>query len=206
MKSLKYAIVTFLILLSIQVNGQATPNEVTNSFLNTLKIIDLPEGKEVMKELVFRDNISFPIISSYEVVFEGDIITDLENIRGYKKLVLIKGANKNGTAIEKRYIIICYQDLVENTWKVFEFRESLNLINEMNATQNDIDHPRSTDPRKPQYKYRNLAYWQIMNGKLYTALKSYDTAFIEAKKSNDSNYTAEHFKILNRIIPEESKD
>ena len=138
--------------------------KTTADFLQALKILDLPEGKEMLSEVVFKSSKSFPVVSSSNILFEKLFDTDIDGIKGYKGLFEIQSLSKANTPLTLRYLLISYLDKKENKWKVFEFRETIDIENEILYAKQALTS--ETDSRKPQYEYRNLGYWQILNGEL----------------------------------------
>ncbi|WP_146228877.1 hypothetical protein [Mesonia sp. K7] len=172
--------------------------KTTTDFLQALKILDLPEGKEMLSQVVFKPSKSFPVISSSNIIFEKLFDTDIDGIKGYKGLLEIKSLSKANTPLTSRYLIISYLDEKENNWKVFEFRETIDIENEIFYAKQALTN--ETDSRKPQYRYRNLGYWQILNGELLASAHSYLTAYKEAKSNDDEDFTISTYLILDKII------
>jgi hypothetical protein len=175
--------------------------KIAQDFIQALKIIDLPEGKELIKDLTFGEIESFPIISSNKIIFEKLFNTDIPDIKGYKALMEIESISKAKTPLTLRYILICYRHKKENKWKVFEFRESVDTQNEVDS--NKLELTKSNKYIKIQYRYRRLAYWQILNGDLMAAKTSFLNASKEAKADNDNKFEIPTFEILNTILSDE---
>lgn len=172
--------------------------KTTSDFLQALKILDLPEGKELLADLVFESSNEFPVISSNNILFESLFDTDIKEIKGYKALLEIQSLSKANTPLTLRYLLISYLDKTKNKWKIFEFRESIDVNNEVLYAKQALMS--ETDSREPQYRYRNLGYWQILNGELLNAAKSYLTAYEVAKTNNDEDFTVSTFLVLDKII------
>lgn len=172
--------------------------KTTTDFLQALKILDLPEGKELLSELVFESTKSFPVVSSSNLIFEKLFDTDIDGIKGYKALLEIQSLSKANTPLTFRYLLISYLDKKEGKWKVFSFRESIDTEKEVMYSKQGLTD--SNDSRKMQYRLRNLAYWQIMNGELNRAKESFLNAFKEATESGDSEFEIPSYLILDSII------
>jgi hypothetical protein len=199
---MKKITIIFLLLISTISFSQEYKLEdaqkTTTEFLQALKILDLPEGKELLADLVYKSSKSFPVVSSSNILFEKLFDTDIEGIKGYKGLLEIQSLSKANTPLTLRYLLISYLDKVENKWKVFEFREIIDVENEVLASKQALTS--KTDSRASQFRYRNLGYWQILNGELLEAAKSYLIAYKEAKSNNDEDFTISTYLILDEII------
>jgi len=176
-------------------------SKVADKFFQGLTLLDLPEGKEMLSGLTFEQGAEYPVISANSTLYENLFKTDIDGVSGYKRLTMIKGTSKAGTSMELRYVLICYKDLTNNQWKIFEFRKSVDTQSEVSACISDIENPRDTDPRTLYVKLRNLAYWQIMDGKISSAFDNLNKALTEAEKSGDKTFVVKNLPILKQIIP-----
>lgn len=172
--------------------------KTTTDFLRALKILDLPEGKELLSELVFESTKSFPVVSSSNTIFEKLFDTDIDRIKGYKALLEIQSLSKANTPLTLRYLLISYLDKKEDKWKVFSFRESIDIEKEVMYSKQSLTD--KNDSRKMQYRLRNLAYWQIMNGEINGAKESYLNAYKEATENEDTEFEIPSYLILDSII------
>ncbi|WP_271765930.1 hypothetical protein [Aquimarina algiphila] len=194
-----------LLLISILITSNLLSQEytienakkTTAEFLKALKILDLPEGKELVSGLVFESNNSFPVISSSEILFEKLFDTDIDGIKGYKGLLEIKSISKANTPLILRYILISYLDKKDSKWKVFAFRETIDIENEILSCKQSLNS--DNDSRPMQYRLRNLAYWEILNGELSSATKNFRNAYSEAESNNDTNFKIPTSLVLNSI-------
>jgi len=179
--------------VSAQVNND-NPKLLVEEFLKTLKIIDIPEGRLKLKNLSFDNSKEFPSIVNFEILYNDYFKTDIENIDGYKSLVTISNGN-----LESKYILIAYKVIKLNTWKVFEFRETVDVEFEAESISKDIYLNNSEPPRK-QYKYRNFAYWLIMKGEINKAKNIIEESIKIAKEDNDNKFEPKLESVLNQII------
>lgn len=197
----KFTIIFSLLISTISFSQEYNlkdAQKTTADFLQALKILDLPEGKEMLSEVVFKSSKSFPVVSSSNILFEKLFDTDIDGIKGYKGLLEIQSLSKANTPLTLRYLLISYLDKKDNKWKVFEFRETIDIENEILYAKQALTS--ETDSRKPQYRYRNLGYWQILNGELLGSAQSYLTAYKEAKSNDDEDFTISTYLILDKII------
>ncbi len=207
MKNLKIIFMAILLFGSLNIFSQGKDEQLAlkeavksaDSFLLALKLLDIAEGKEMLKGKTFKDDGTYPVITSYDVLFEKLFDTDVDSIKGFKRLVIVKGLSKSGTVIEIKYLLISYKDIEDNQWRIFSFRKSVDTNNEVNSAQSDIDNPGTGYQPRIQYRYRRLAYWQIMNGQINAALTNLKVAVKEANDSNDSEFKADNLLILKRI-------
>lgn len=171
---------------------------MSDKFLKALLIADIPEGKRVLKDVLFDQNKELPVVKSNKIIYEGLFDTDITNIKGYKSIIEIRSVGEKNTPVILKYILIGYIHKKENKWKIFEFRESVDVEYEAESSINALTDP--TDSRKMQYRLRGLAYWQILNGELSEAKKNYNQAILEAKENEDENFSVPKLLILESII------
>lgn len=202
---LKLFAFSFILLFSLAFSSfaQKDAKEASEIFLNGVKIIDLPEGKEIVSKMLFKDSKSFPVISSYETLYESYFDTDLDSLKGYKKVISAKASNKYGNQIEKRFILIMYEDLQDSVWKVFEFRESIDAEKEVSTLQKSITNHKPDELffQELKIKYRGLSYWLLMVGKVNEAKIAAEKSIEEAQKTGDNNFSSSTIDVLDRIIP-----
>lgn len=182
------------VLTSAQVKFDEDPKNLVEEFLKTLKIIDIPEGKLKAKTLTFDNIKEFPSIVSFQILYSDYFKTDIENIDGYKSLVNISNGN-----VDRKYILIAYKLINSKVWKVFEFRETVDIDYETESVSKDIDLNNSEPPRK-QYKYRNFAYWLIMRGEINKARNVLDESIKIAKADKDDKFEPKLESVLKQII------
>mgnify|MGYP001225734049 CR=1 FL=1 len=197
----KITILVFLIISTFSYSQEyklEDAQKTTTDLLQALKILDLPEGKEMLADLVFESSTSFPIVSSSNLIFEKLFDTDIDGIKGYKALLEIQSISKANTPLTLRYLLISYLDKTENKWKIYSFRESIDTEKEVMYSKQALTD--KNDSRKMQYRLRGLAYWQIMNGELLGAKESYLKAYKEATANGDSEFEIPTYLILDKIV------
>ena len=195
-----------LLLISILITSNLLSQEytiedakkTTTEFLKALKILDLPEGKELLSGLVFESTNRFRVISSSEILFEKLFDTDIDGIKGYKGLLEIKSISKAYTPLFRRYILISYLDKGDSKWKVFAFRKTVDIEKAILSCKQSLNS--DNDSRPMQYRLRNLAYWEILNGELSSGTKNFQNAYSEAKSNNDTDFEIPTSLVLNSII------
>lgn len=170
----------------------------TTEFLQALKILDMPEGKELITNLIFESERSFPIISDSKIIFERLFDTDINTIKGYKALVEVQTLSKSSTPLTIRYLLISYLSKKENKWKIFEFRESIDTEREVLLATASLD--KETKYLELQYKLRQLGYWQMMNGQLLDSKNSFLKAEEVAKSKADNKFSIPTYLILDSIV------
>ena len=164
-------------------------------FLQVLKILDSPERKELLTDLVFPSSNVYPMVSSSNLLSEQVFDTDIDEVKGYKALLEIQSVNKPDPL---QYILISYLDKKENKWKVFNFRKNIDTEEEVQSSKSSLTD--ENDPRKMQLRLRNLAYWQIMNGELLGAMNNYSKAYEEATADKDVEFEIPTYLVLDAII------
>ncbi|HCE55611.1 MAG TPA: hypothetical protein DER05_11715 [Lutibacter sp.] len=196
--------ITTLILLLISTFGFSQEYKLEDAqitktdFLQALKILDLPEGNELLAELVFETNNSYPVVSSSNLIFEKLFDTDINGIKGYKALLEIQTLSKANTPLTIRYILISYLVKKENKWKVFEFRQSIDVEREILNAKSDLD--KKSKYLELQYKLRGLAYWQMLNGELLESKNNFLKAYKVAKSKGDDEFNIPTYLVLDSIV------
>lgn len=167
--------------------------KLTSEVLKILKNTDLPKKKEMLADLVFDSTANFPTLLNSKIVSEKLFDTDVEGVKGYK--AYIESNDKNDTL---QYILISFLDRNDTKWKVFSFRKSVETEKEVMAAKASLTD--KTDNTMMQFKLRNLAYWQIMNGEF----KDANTNYLEAKKvaatNNDKEFTVSTYILMDKIV------
>lgn len=192
MKRTLFAVVNAVLLGVAICHGQTDPEaqKMADTFLNGVKLIDLPEGKKMLNETIWNapDKQEYPVFTEASTLFEGMFSTEVSTIKGYKRLVEMKGVSKAGTPLVKRYILVAYKDILSAKWKVLQFRESADLEYEANAACTSAADPddfaketlRTTDPDilkavrpLPQFAYLRCGYWSELAGRIGRARAAY---------------------------------
>lgn len=211
MKTPSYCIGLLLLLLfrvlvyaGTDIDTQAS--STANLFIEGVKISELKEGKQMLANTSWGKIEEIPELINCEKIYEGMFQTDIPGISGYKQLLRIKAQSEAGTELTKKYMLIVYKDRLSETWKVFQFRESVDTSEYQIFFKKRLGNTRPAVglPIKDQFNYKNYGYWLIMDGML-SAAKS---AFLKASELNkidpapdfNQNECYEYIEIINRII------
>ena len=103
----KHTILLLLLVTTLSFSQEYKLEDVqktTTELLQALKILDLPEGKEMLADLVFEASTGFPVVSSSNLLFEKLFDTDIDGIKGYKALLEIQTLSKANTSLTLRYL------------------------------------------------------------------------------------------------------
>lgn len=159
---------------SDSLNVDAGAAETADRFLKAVKIVDLPEGQQLINETCWDGLMEFPQMSEATTLFEGMFDTDLPGIKGYKRLSEIKVLSKAGISLTKRYLLVEYRDRHVNKWKVLGFTEGVDLSHEVSASLSFLNDPAM--PLSKQNRYRLYAHWLLMSGQINAAEKNFQEA------------------------------
>jgi hypothetical protein len=164
-----------------------------------MKIIDLPEGKQMLSETEWGKPAynNYPVFTEASTLFEGIFPTDIVGIQGYKRLIQLKSVSKAGTPLLERYILILYKDKKSQKWKVIGF-----------TTGTDVEYwvqhaaKRLGDTRflPDQYNYRLYGYNLLLAGRINNAKEAFQTASQLNKQNPDSRSQQSDFDIYLEII------
>ncbi len=179
-------LICLLLLLPTVVFAEADALAVksADTFLKGVKLIQLPEGKKMIADTAWKSLGSYPVFTEASILFEDMFQTDVQNIKGFKRLMEIKVVSKGSTPLLKQYLLVSYKNPNTNQWKVFGFREATDSEFEMQAACKDPTTPTEIEQKlfgskfnsKVKYKYRRCGYWSSLAGKLNQAKEAYAKA------------------------------
>lgn len=185
------------------VDAQASKD--ADRFLEGLKIADLPEGKQILKETSWHLK-EIPILHGQKALFEGMFDTDMPNMKGYKRLLEVTVQSKAGTNLTKKHILISYKDKHSGTWKVLAFRESSDVEAAVKYFKEKLG---DTSIFKDQTNYASYGYWTSLAGKLQESFEAYKRA-ADLNRADPAKYSPqevfdENVETIRRIIESGSK-
>ena len=187
MKTAAVGIVGTLLLTAITCSGQtdAAASKAADTFLTGVKLMELPEGKQMLAETIWEDldRRRYPVFTDASTLFEGMFSTDIPGLQGYKRLIELKALSEAGIPLVKRYILIAYKDNTSGKWKVLEFREAEDLDHEARAAGKRAAGENPGTREFPdlhltpdQFTYRDYGYWSLLAGKISQAKAAYQKA------------------------------
>lgn len=199
MKKFIYAFVLLLPFFSALSQENKQAEATVNKYLDAVNLIDFPEGKSIIREYSWDvSSVNFPQIISYTKIFSSTFDTDVSGIQGYKQYLNMKVTSKGGFSLNKKYMIICYKSAKLGNWKVFGFREAIDVELEVLGAKDRLTDTKYT---KAQYNYRNYGYWLLMAGKPLEARKSFLKALeLNGKNNSTSKDFSPHIHIANEIL------
>jgi hypothetical protein len=106
------------------VDDLSAARNATDTFLKGMKIADLSEGKEMMREAQWLTgelvDVGYerPTYTEATAIFEKLFDTDIPGVQGYKRLLEVKAVSEAGTPLIVRYLMIAYKDKRTKQWKV----------------------------------------------------------------------------------------
>ena len=166
--------------------------EATDSFLNGLKLAELPEGKQMLLETQwitgaadYGENFYHrPRFTEVTSLFEKLFDTDVPGVQGYKRLLDMKAVSEARTPLLTRYFMVAFKDRHANKWKVLE-----------TGTEEDADvdrqvmyfgqrlHKTEFDPELDNYL--NYGRWLLVAGRTKEARQALVTALSASPKATD---------------------
>ena len=178
-----------------QKDDLTSAREATDSFLNGVKIAELPEGRQLLSETQWitgdADNgenfYLRPRFTEFTPLFEKLFDTDVPNVQGYKRLLDMKAVSKAGTPISIRFFMVAFKDRRTNKWKVLD-----------SGTDEDADVDRQvaffaqrlhkTDFTSEQENYLDYGHWLLMAGNMKESREALTTALNASPNINDPGY------------------
>lgn len=187
MKSLSIILTTlsFVMLLTLPSVSESqsvdkAASQVTDTFLKSIKIINLPEGRKILNSVAWRDAYHLPELIKSEKMYEGMFDTEIKNVKGYKRVVSAHVLSKAKTTLVNKYMIIAYKNTKTGKWKVYSFTEPIDVDKEIPYFKSQLGN---TEYVKDQFNYRTLGFWYTVAGRFDEATE----AFVQAKKLNKAN-------------------
>lgn len=176
-----------------------SPSKVADKYLNAIKIIDLPEGKQRLSETEWGKPAynNYPVFTEASTLFEGIFSTDIVGIQGYKRLIQLKAVSKAGTPLLERYILILYKDKKSQKWKVIGFTTGTDVEYWVRDTAERLGDTRFLPD---QYNYRLYAYHLLIAGRINDAKEAFQKASHLNKQNPDPRSQQSDFDIFLEII------
>ena len=158
-----------------------------DKFISAMKIAaEVPEAQQTVRQLSWAATRGVQVLGE-STLYEGMFDTDLEGIKGYKRLIDAKVRNQAGAEQAVRYVLVAYKDRSSGSWKVFDIRD-LNGSNSDHEVEAAAAQLEDTQYGKKQLNYRRYAYWLAFDGKVGKAKQAYDTANELNKADPDPNW------------------
>ncbi len=203
-------VIAFVVLLGIFVQAQTkvgaqpkpqfppqkddltSARESTDSFLNGLKLSELPEGRQLLLETQwitgaadYGENFYHrPRFTEVTSIFEKLFDTDVPGVQGYKRLLDMKAVSEARTPLLTRYFMVAFKDRRTNKWKVLD-----------TGTEEDADVDRQvtyfgqrlhkTDFTPEQDNYLSYGRWLLLAGRTKEAREALKTALSANPRATD---------------------
>lgn len=166
--------------------------EATDSFLNGLKLAELPEGKQMLLETQwitgaadYGENFYHrPRFTEVTSLFEKLFDTDVPGVQGYKRLLDMKAVSEARTPLLTRYFMVAFKDRRSNKWKVLETgtEEDADVDRQVRYFGQNL-HKTEFDPE--QENYLNYGRWLLVAGRTKEARQALVTALNANPKATD---------------------
>lgn len=162
------------------VDDLSAARNATDTFLKGMKIADLPEGKEMLRDvqwLTGEVDVGYerPTFTEATAIFEKLFDTDIPGVQGYKRLLELKAVSEAGTPLIVRYLMIAYKDKHTKQWKVLFTGTGQRIAVEDMVTWSGTDISGSE-----QTNYGFHGYWLLVAGRMKEARETL-TASLSAK-------------------------
>jgi hypothetical protein len=185
------------------VDDLAAARSATDTFLKGIKIADLPEGREMLREVQWITGeleiglYEKPTFTEDTTVFQKLFDTDIPGVQGYKRLVEMTAVSEARTPLLVRYLMIAYKDHQTKKWKVLFTGTGARIDIDKMVTEvgNDLQTPTHSE----QFIYSYYGFWLLMAGRLkeakqalstsLSARTTYSDLFDSKPREDDSNTT-----------------
>jgi hypothetical protein len=188
------------------VDDLAAARNATDTFLLGIKTADLPEGKEMLRDLQWitgEADVGFyerPTFTEDRTIFEKLFDTDLPGVQGYKRLLEMTAVSEAGTPLLLRYLMIAYKDRHAEKWRVLFTGTGKRIAIDDMVTWSSKGLPGSSE----QFRYMYYGFWLLLAGQikeakqaLITSLsaKTTYTSAIDGEPGEDDS-SATHLQLL----------
>lgn len=166
----------------------ADAKATADKFMGAAKIAsEVPDARQIVRQLSWVE-IHPPELIGETTIYEGMFDTDIQGIKGYKRLIEAKVRSQASTELTVRYVLVAYKDRTSGMWKVFDIRD----LKGSNSTQIVEETAKGLEDTsyggKKQANYRRYAYWLAFDGKVGMAKQAYDRAVALNNADPDPNW------------------
>jgi hypothetical protein len=185
------------------VDDLAAARGATDTFLKGIKIADLPEGREMLREVQWITGeleiglYEKPTFTEDTTVFEKLFDTDIPGVQGYKRLVEMTAVSEARTPLLVRFVMIAYKDQQTKKWKVLFTGTGVRI--DIDKMVTEIGNDLRTPTHSEQFIYQYYGFWLVMAGRIKEAQKALTTSlsarttytdlFDGSPREDDSNTT-----------------
>jgi len=162
------------------VDDLSAARSATDTFLKGIKIADLPEGREMMREVQWITGeleiglYEKPTFTEDTTVFEKLFDTDIPGVQGYKRLVEMTAVSEARTPLLVRYLMIAYKDQRTKQWKVLFTGTGVRI--DIDKMVTEIGNDLRTPTHSEQFIYSYYGFWLLMAGRLKEAKQALSTS------------------------------
>jgi hypothetical protein len=171
------------------VDDLAAAGNATDTFLKGIKIADLPEGREMLREVQWITGeleiglYEKPTFTENTTVFEKLFDTDIPGVQGYKRLVEMTAVSEARTPLLVRYLLIAYKDQQTKKWKVLFTGTGVRI--DIDKMVTDIGNYLQNPSQSKQFLYQYYGFWLLMAGRLKEAKQALSTSLSASTTYSD---------------------
>jgi hypothetical protein len=154
--------------------------EACDDFLRGLKLIEIPEGKELLTRREWLDDGFYDLNEYTEATTIVDRVfkTDVPGVQGFERLSQMNAVSQAHTPLLIKYTMVAYQDKTTGIWRVFVAQNSgLDLNHEADAAAQGVNDVRYSSL---QSNYASYGHWALAAGRIREAKQ----ALLEAETAN----------------------
>jgi hypothetical protein len=172
------------------VDDLADARNATDTFLKGIKIADLPEGREMLREVQWISGeleiglYEKPTFTESTTVFEKLFDTDIPGVQGYKRLVEMTAVSEARTPLLVRYLMIAYKDQQTKKWKVLFTGTGVRI--DIDKMVTDIGNYLQNPSQSKQFLYEYYGFWLLMAGRPKEAKQALSTSLSASTTYTDS--------------------
>jgi len=147
-----------------------------DTFMRGIKLIDLPEGKQMLRNVQWVTGLadygenfySRPVYSEATTLFQGSFDTDIEGIKGYKRLMELKAVSEVKTPLIVRFLVIAFKDKTTGHWKVLDSGTD-DSVDVEQSVRFFAANLKNTQMTSAQENYLTYGQWLLKAGRIVEA-------------------------------------
>jgi hypothetical protein len=193
-----------------QLSPTEAAHDAVQKFMHSLKIADLPEGRESLESVQWitgtadrgSNFYSRPKYTSSESLYAKLFDTDRTGVQGYKEFFSLQGLNQAGSTKTFKYLVVAFKNQLNGEWKI------LGAFDDAEGDDSSFDFAANAKFFRGQLQgngfgslrdnYLTYAKWSFLAGNLEDAATALATA--KSLSGNPDSVTSVQIDALSRVL------
>lgn len=154
-----------------------------DTFMRGIKLIDLSEGKQMLRDIQWvngqadygQNFYSRPAYSEATVLFQGLFDTDVDGVKGYKRLMELKAISEAKTPLIVRFLVIAFKEKSTGRWKILDSGTD-DSVDVEQSVRYFAANLKNTQVTSAQENYLTYGQWLLKAGRVIEARNALRTA------------------------------